>query len=289
MIILCRQSLEHLICTYKRTLLKTYFLFLLLICLIGKSQSLKFPLNNHSIYLSTKYQNRDNPFVIFENPSTMTNAKCQSFGFWGENKYLLKELNNFSFAFTTPTTIGFLGMGLNYFGNADYNETSLVFDYAHHLNNKSAVGILFQSQINKIKNSSNEYVFAGGVGMNIELNEKISTGICIRNEFGFNKSKDASLDSKIDLLSELKYDVTKDFLISTAIYKQYNQATNVVISLRYHYKKRMVVDYGFIGGVNQMYLGVGFSFDKMNLEVFNSFHPDLGYSPALLLTHKYEK
>jgi hypothetical protein len=256
---------------------------------IGKSQSIKFPLNNHGIFLSTKYQNRDNPFVIFENPSTMTNAKYRSFGFWGENKYLLKELNNFSFAFTSPTTIGFLGMGLNYFGNADYNETSLVFDYAHHLNNKSAVGILFQPQIKKTKNSSKEYAFAGAVGMNIELNEKISTGICIRKQFDFSKSKDASLDNKIDLLSELKYDVTKDFLISTAIYKQYNHTTNVVISFKYQYKKRIFIDYGFSGGLNQMYVGVGFSFDKMNLEVFNSFHPDLGYSPALLVTHKYEK
>jgi hypothetical protein len=256
---------------------------------ICKSQSLKFPLNDHGICISSKYQNPDNPFVIFENPSAITNAKFKSFGFFGENKYLLNELSRFSFAFTSPTKIGFLGMGLNYFGNADYNETSLFFDYAHNLNYKSALGIFFQPQINKTKNCSNQYTLAGAVGMNIELNEKISTGICIRNQFSFNKNTDASMDNKIELLSELKYDVTKDFLISIAIYKQYNYATNAVISLKYHYKKRMFIDYGFIGGLNQMYLGIGFSLDKMNLEVISSFHPDLGYSPSLLLTQKFEK
>lgn len=278
-----------LICIHKRTLLKTYFLFLLQIGFIGKSQSLKFPLNNHGICISSKFQNSDNPFVIFENPSNMTNAKSKSFGFLGENKYLLKELSHFSLAFASPTRIGFFGMGVDYFGNGDYNETSLMFDYAHDLNDKSAIGVLFQSQINKTKNSSNQYVFAGAVGMSIELNDKISTGICVRNQFDFNQSADATLVNQIELLSELKYDVTKDFLISTAIYKQFNHAPNVVVSFKYHYKKRMFIDYGFISGINLMYLGVGFSFDKMKFEVFNSFHPDLGYSPALLLTNNNEK
>jgi hypothetical protein len=164
-----------------------------------------------------------------------------------------------------------------------------MFDYAHNLNNRSAVGVLFQSQIHKTRNSLYQFAFAGAVGMNIELNDKISTGICIKNQFGINKSADASLENKIDVLSELKYDVTKDFLISTAIYKQFNHAPNVIVSLKYHYKKRMFIDYGFIGGINQMYLGVGFSFDKMNLEVFNFFHTDLGYSPALLFIHNNEK
>lgn len=258
-------------------------------CLIGKSQSIKFPLNNHGIFISTKNQNSNNPFVIFENPSTLINAKCKSFGFLGENKYLMKELSCFSFAFISPARIGFVGMGLNYFGNADYNETSLLFDYAHILNGKSALGIMFKSQINKTKNSSIQYALTGAVGINIDLNDKLSTGICIKNKFGFNKSEEVSLDDKIEILSELKFDVTKDFLISTAIYKQYNHAPNLVISFKYHYKKRMFIDYGFTGGINQMYLGVGFAFDKLKLEVINSFHPDLGCSPALLLTHNYEK
>lgn len=278
-----------LICIHKRTLLKTYFLFFLLIGFIGKSQSLKFPLNNRGICISSKYQNSDNPFVIFENPSNMTNAKQKSYGFLGGNKYLLRELSHVSFSFISPTSLGFIGIGLNYLGNADYNESSVMFDYAHDLNNRSAIGVLFQSQIYKTRNSSYQYAFAGAVGMNIELNDKISTGICIKNEFGINKSADASLENKIDVLSELKYDVTKDFLISSAIYKQFNHTPNIIVSFKYHYKKRMFIDYGFIGGINQMYLGVGFSFDKMNLEVFNFFHPDLGYSPALLLTHNNEK
>ena len=250
---------------------------------------MKFLLNNHGICISTKNQNSNNPFVIFENPSTMRNAKSKSFGFLGENKYLLKELSHFSFAFTSPIKIGFLGIGLNYFGSTDYNEASLLFDYAHVLNSKSAIGIMIQSHINKTKNSSIQYAFAGAVGMNINLNEKLSTGICITNQFGFNTTEDASLDNKIDLLSELKYDVSKDFLISTAIYKQYNHAPNLILSFKYQYKKRLFFDYGFISGINQMYLGVGFAIDKMNLEVINSFHPDLGYSPALLLTNNYEK
>ena len=244
-------------------------------------------LNNSGITQTSKFQNNNNPFSFLKDPTAVLMSDKRSIGCWGERNYLLKDLSHFILALNYPDRLGNMSMAVDYFGGVNYNESTFLFDYAHHLNDKSSIGILFQSQLVKLVQHQKELRLGAVLGGNFMLSEKLSTSICLNNYLYNSTFSDFTSLSKTDFWCNLDYNVTNSFYFSSTLLKQNNQTPNLILGFMYHFRKKIFIKYGFSSGINQMYASVGFALNNMRLEITNSFHPKLGITPSLsIVTNK---
>ena len=272
--------------------LKIFIFQLMLICCFfykhSISQSLHVPISSAVLNLSAKSQSQSNPFSFPANTASLQQVQETVIGFYGERRYMLNELSNYSLAVVFPTKLGNFGFDVNKFGFSDYNDCSLAFGYAKKINEKIDLGMLFNGQLVKCSATEKYYTLTSGLGFVFHLSERVST------HFQFAKPVSVSTNNKDEkkqyhINAGIGYDVSKEFYLGATLYKVKNETPIVICGMQYQIKKKAVVKYGFIGAFSTMYGGFGFDWKNMGIDISCSFHPQLGITPGMSVTSNFAK
>jgi opacity protein-like surface antigen len=86
----------------------------------------------------------------------------------------------------------------------------------------------------------------------------------------------------------LGYDASDNFFISSEIIKEEEKSVNVIAGLQYHFAKQFFAKAGFISESTTVYAGAGVAWKNLRLDVSSSYHPQLGFSPGLLLIMNFK-
>ena len=81
----------------------------------------------------------------------------------------------------------------------------------------------------------------------------------------------------------LGYDASEKFFISAEIIKEENKAVNVVAGLQYQFAKQFFAKAGFLSESGSGYAGAGVGWKNFRLDIASGYHPQLGFSPGILL------
>ena len=79
------------------------------------------------------------------------------------------------------------------------------------------------------------------------------------------------------------YEASENFLLSAEIVKQEDVPVNVNAGVQYNFLKQFFVRAGIASANESPYAGAGISWNNIRLDISASYHPQLGFSPGLML------
>lgn len=264
---------------------KTIFaaFLLLLCCMHAGAQSIRYPISIPYIGMGAYSIKHADVFAVSGNKAFLASIESATAGIYGERRFMLPQNSVYALAVALPTSKGNLGIQVNYAGFRLYNETLAGLAYARKLGNKASVGIQFNYYMRQVPSYGRAAAFNVELGALFRLTEKLTGGFNIYNPVAgkLGKSGDEKLPSVYK--AGLGFDASASFHFAAECIKEEDKPVNVQAGILYRFKKQFFVRVGFVSETNSLFGAAGISWKKLRIDLATSFHPYLGFSPAIVL------
>lgn len=239
--------------------------------------------------LSAYSKQQIDAFSFTGNQAALAQIKQAEAGVYGERRFMLAEINSYSAAIAVPTTKGNFGLSLNYAGFKNFNENKIGLAYARSLGKKVDVGMQFNYYGYRVPAYANASAINFEAGVIIHFTDKLHGGVHLYNPVGTKLGK--SGDEKLAAVYKMGfgYDASDNFFVSTEIIKEEDKPVNVTAGIQYQFAKRFFARGGFLSESSIAFAGAGVAWKNMRLDISGSYHPQLGFSPGVLLLANFGK
>ena len=268
-------------------------LSLLLACIINfnsvTAQSLRYALAQPYISLSAYSVQQNNALSFTGNQAALAGVKNAGIGIYGERRFMLSETSVYTLAGSLPTRLGNFGLMINYAGFKNFNENKIGLAYARKLGKFLDVGVQFNYYSYRIPSYGNASTINFEIGAMMHVTDKLNAGIHVYNPVSgkLGKNSDEKLASAYKM--GIGYDASDKFFISSEIIKEEDKPVNVIAGLQYRFAKQFFAKAGFISETTSAYAGAGVAWKNLRLDISSSYHPQLGFSPGILLIMNFKK
>ncbi len=238
--------------------------------------------------LTAYSQKQNDVFSFTDNQAALAQQKNAAIGVYGEQRFLLSENSTYAMAAAIPTGMGNFGLKVNYAGFSDFNENAVGLAYARKLGKKVDIGVQFNYYGYRITSYGNASSVNFELGAILHLTDKINAGVHVYNPVGgkLGKSGDEKLASVYKF--GLGYDASENFFVGIETIKEEDKSLNVTGGVQYQFEKRFFARIGFISETGSGFGGVGVSWKNIRLDIAANYHPQLGFSPGLLLIANFK-
>ena len=263
---------------------KIYLLYFFLLTInLCNSQPVRKPVSASYIGLGAYSINHADVFSITSNQAALAQMENAAVGFFGENRFLLVETNMYAAIIALPTKEGNFAFQADYFGYKNYNESQLGIAYARNVGKKLDLGIKFNYYSFRIPGFESPSTVNFEIGVICHFTEKLNGGIHIYNPVGGKLSKTENDRVSSVYSFGLGYEASDNFFVSGEIVKQEDLPVNVNAGVQYNFAKQFFARFGIASQIESPYGGAGLSWKNFRLDVSASYHPQLGFSPGLML------
>ncbi|MGB4844975.1 MAG: hypothetical protein WBP16_10950 [Ferruginibacter sp.] len=252
------------------------------------TQSLRYSLAQPYISLSAYSQQQNDPLSFTGNQAALAQSKNAGVGVFGERRFMLNETSAYTLATSLPTRLGNFGIQLNYAGFKNFNENKIGLAYARKLGKLVDVGVQFNYYSYRIPAYGNASTINFEIGAMLHLTDKLNAGVHVYNPVGGKLGKDSEEKLASAYKIGLGYDASEKFFISAEIIKEEDNPVNVIAGLQYQFAKQFFAKAGFISESSTAYAGAGVAWKSLRLDVSSSYHPQLGFSPGILLIMNFK-
>lgn len=260
---------------------------LLLVSIINaqllSAQSLRYAIAQPYISLSAYSKQQNDPLSFTGNQAALMQVKSAGIGVFGERRFMLNETSMYTLAASLPTRLGNFGIQLNYAGFKNFNENKIGLAYARKLGKLVDVGVQFNYYSYRVPTYGNAAAINFEIGALLHLTDKLSAGVHVYNPVGGKLGRDKEEKLASSYKAGLGYDVSERFFISTEIIKEEDKPVNVIAGLQYQFARQFFIRTGFISESTTVYMGAGLAWKNLRLDITSSYHPQLGFSPGILL------
>ena len=269
------------------------FLFPLILVLLKTSwlpaQTLRKPVSANYIGLGAYSLNHVDVFSFTSNQASLAQLKTAAAGVYGERRFFLNELNNYTAVLALPTSTGNFGLKTNYYGFSDYNETQLGLSYGRKLGSKVDIGAQFNYNGIRIAGYGNATAISFELGTVLHITDKLHAGVHVANPVGgkFGKNQEEKLSSVYTI--GLGYDASEKFFISAEIEKEEDQPVNVNAGMQYKFLPQLLARIGISTATSSAWFGLGLNIKSLRIDVTTNYHPQLGITPGLMLLFNFNK
>ena len=278
--------MPNLVLVNAKALRKNIFLFaigVVAFVIPSIAQSLRYSVSMPYLSLGAYSKKQADVFSFTNNQGALASIKHAAIGIYGERRFMLSENSVYALAAAIPTSLGNIGVQVNYAGFKNFNESKIGLAYGRSLGNKVDIGIQFNYygyRIPTYGNASNVNFEAGAI---FHFTDRLNAGIHVYNPIGgkLGKSGDEKLAAAYKL--GVGYDASDNFYVSAEVIKEEDKPVNVTGGIQYQFKKQFFVRGGFISETTSGFAGVGVSWKNLRLDIAANYHPQLGFSPGLLL------
>ncbi len=274
-------------CLVRRFLL--LFIPVLLKTSLLPAQTLRKPVSANYIGLGAYSLNHVDVFSFTSNQASLAQLKTAAAGVYGERRFLLDELNNYTAVLALPTGTGNFGLKTNYYGFSDYNETQLGLAYGRKLGNKVDIGAQFNYYDIRIAGYGNSSAISFELGAVMHVSDKLHAGVHVSNPAGgkFGKDQQEKLSSVYTI--GLGYDASEKFFVSAEIEKEEDEPVNVNAGVQYKFLPQLLARIGMSTATSSAWFGLGLNIKSFRVDVTTSYHPQLGITPGLMLLFNFNK
>ena len=247
------------------------------------SQAVRRPIAAAYIGLGAYSVNHVDAFSFTSNQAALAQIKTTSLGVYGEERFLQNATNMYSAVLTLPSKEGNFGVQVDYFGFKNYNESQLGLAYARSLGKVLDLGIKFNYYSFRIPSYQTSGTVDFEIGAIAHLTEKLNVGVHVYNPVGGTLSK--TDNDKLGSIYKfgVGYEASENFLVSAEIVKQEDLPVNVDAGVQYNFQEQFFVRAGIASENESPYAGAGIKWKDIRLDVSASYHPQLGFSPGLMV------
>lgn len=138
-----------------------------------------------------------------------------------------------------------------------------------------------------IKSYGRDQTFSVDLGFQISILEQLDIGAIFRNISNemFAEDIDQYLASEIGF--GIKYDISRDIILTTDLYYDAIQNLNVRSGIAYNIAKAFLCRAGVSSGPIQFFAGLGIDMGQFKIDCSSAFHAQLGSSPQIALSYAF--
>ncbi|MBI2729497.1 MAG: hypothetical protein HYX40_01880 [Sphingobacteriales bacterium] len=261
------------------------------ICIIAvQGQAVRQPIAARYAGLGAYSKNFADVYSFTQNQAALANVKNAAAGVYAERRFLVEELNLYSAVLALPTRSGNFGVQADYFGFKNYNESQIGLAYARNLGSKVDIGVKFNYYSVKIPSYGSASNINFEAGALLHLTDKLHAGFHIFNPTGGKLGKNEN-EEKLAAAYKVGfgYEASDKFFISSEVVKQEYQPVNVNVGFQYNFLKQFLLRAGIATATSNSFVGVGLTVKQFRLDVAASYHPQLGFTPGILLLFDFGK
>ena len=258
-------------------------------CHIAHAQIVREPLTLKYAALGAYSRNFSDVYSGTSNQASLAQLTSGSFGVYGERRFMLEELNNYSAIIAIPTKSGTIGFQGDYFGSANFNENQIGLIYARKVTSVIDAGVKFNYHSVKVAGYGTSSAINFEIGTIFHLTEKLHTGIHIYNPTSSKLSKSGNEKLAAIYQFGLGYEASKNVFVSTEIVKQEDKDISVNAGLQYNLHEKVFLRAGISSLSNNSYLGLGLKLNFGRIDINAAYHPQLGFTPGVLLIINMKK
>ncbi len=247
------------------------------------AQSLRYPLALPYTSLSAYSKQQPDPFSFTANQAALAPVKNIALAAYCERRFLLAATSAYRFAAVFPTRLGNFGLQLDYAGFKNFNENKIGLAYARSLGPKVDLGIQFNYygyRVPAYGNASAIYFEAGAI---MHFTDKLTGGVHVYNPVGGKLGNTSNEKLASAYKFGLGYDASTSFFVGAELIKEEDRPVNMIAGVQYHFADLFFARAGIISESGTAFAGVGVAWNKLRLDVSASYHPQLGFSPGILL------
>ncbi|MEO7766438.1 MAG: hypothetical protein ABIS01_03390 [Ferruginibacter sp.] len=252
------------------------------------SQSLRQPITAIYTDLGAYSTQHVDVFSFLNNQASLAQVKSASAGVYGERRFLLAATSLYAAAIAIPAATGNFGISLKYAGFKNFNESQVGLAYARSLGPKVDIGIQFNYYSYQVPLYANAHTINFELGAMMHITDQLNVGIHVYNPVGGKFTKTGEL-LKASFNMGMGYDVSENFFVSAELVKKVDYPVNLQAGMQYQFMKQFFARAGISSASSAAYGGVGVSWSHLRLDISASYHPQLGWSPGLLLIMDFEK
>lgn len=247
------------------------------------AQSLRSSLAQPYISLSAYSVQQNDALSFTGNQAALATTKYAGIGVFGEQRFMLKETSAYTLAAAVPTRLGNFGIQINYAGFKNFRENKIGLAYARKLGKLVDVGVQFNYYGYSIPSYGKASAINFEIGAMFHLTDKLNAGIHVYNPVGGRLGKNSEEKIASAYKIGLGYDASDKFFISSEIIKEEDKAVTIIAGLQYQFAKQFFAKAGFVSESASFYAGAGVGWKNLRLDISSSYHPQLGFSPGILL------
>ena len=229
------------------------------------------------------------PFGFTGNQAALAKLESAGIGVWGERRFMVAETSVYGLAAGFPTKKGNFGLQLNYSGFSNFNDNKIGLAYARSLGKLLDLGVQFNYYGYRIPQYGNASAINFEIGAIMHISEKFHAGMHAYNPVGGKLGKDEEEKLAAAYKLGLGYDATDNFFVSVELVKEEDRPINVNGGVQYQFLKKFFARAGFVSESGSAYGGAGVGWKNMRLDVATNYHPQLGFSPGILLLVNFKK
>jgi hypothetical protein len=205
-------------------------------------------------------------------------------GAYGERRFLLPDLNLVQMSGALPTRSGHFGLHAGYFGDGGHHQSQLALAYGRRVGKGLDLGLGFHyHQLTQGPLYGNARAFTGSLGMRIHLPAQIQLGLTAYNPFraAWNQDKLAPLPGRYAF--GLGMDLSEKMFVGIETIKEENLPVDVQAGLHYSVLPQFFLRAGMATQTGTWFMAFGFRLPGLRFDITSSYHPQLGWSPGILL------
>ena len=254
-----------------------------------RGQSLRYTVALPYLGLAAYSTQQNDPLSFTGNQAALARVKQAGIGLYGEQRFLLAATSSYNVATALPTKMGNFGMQINYSGFKNFNENKIGLAYARSLGSKVDVGIQFNYYGYRVPGYNNASTVNVEAGAMLHFTDKLNGGIHIYNpvagKLGNALAMPGGGGEKLATAYKmgLSYDASENFYVGGEIVKEEDRPVNVIAGIQYHFSRQFFARAGFMSASSTAFAGAGIGWKNLRLDIAGSYHPQLGFSPGVLL------
>lgn len=270
--------------------MRYFYLFIIaFVAYSSAAQVIKEPISVRYAGLGAYSKNFSDIFSAISNQASLSQLKTGGFAVYGERRFMLEELNGYTAIAAMPTTSGTFGFQGDYFGSAAFNESQLGIIYARKITKQIDIGVKFNYYTVRIPGYGSASAVNFEAGAIFHLTDKLYSGLHIYNPAGSKLGIRGNEKLASIYRFGLGYEASEIIFISTEIVKQEDRQVSVNAGLQYNLNKNVFIRTGISTLTNNSYVSVGMQLSFARIDVNTAYHPQLGFTPGLLLLFNFKK
>lgn len=255
----------------------------------AKAQVIKEPLSVRYAGLGAYSKNFADIFSATSNGASLAQLKTGGFAVYGERRFLLEELNGYSAIAAMRTSSGVFGLEGDFFGSSAFNENELSFIYARKITKSIDIGAKFNYYSVSIPGYGNASAVNFEAGAIFHFTDKIHSGFHVYNPVGSRLGKTSREKLPSVYKTGIGYEASEMVFISAEIVKQEGRQISVNAGFQYNLQENIFIRTGISTLTANSYVSVGLRLSFARIDVNAAYHPQLGFTPGLLLLFNLKK
>ena len=228
-------------------------------------------------------------FSSISNQASLAQLKGSSAGVYGERKFLLSELNQYSAIIGLPTKSGTYAIQGDYFGSSEFNETQIGIAYGRKVTSKVDIGVKFNFHNVRIPVYGSASAINFEAGTIFHLTDNLHAGVSVYNPFSSTLGKNSNEKLAAIYRFGLGYEVSDKVFLSAEIVKHEDRPVGVNAGAQYNIMEKVFLRAGIATATNNNFAGVGFQLGQFRIDVNTGYHQQLGFTPGMMLLYQFKK